>query len=167
MTDYFPVIAEIPYKEKLFNKFCSNKLYEDWYNRYPNLFDENDLQNTRSQAKNGYHFHEWLGAILLFQITGWFSLQQKYQFKKHLQKQNILVKLGANSLISFFENQKDKGFGSSQPPDLLVYSPDYSDWFMCEIKDPNDRLNEQQKEYFKELESVTNSQINLRKLKTM
>jgi len=167
MSKTFPVIAEIPYKISLRKNFQTEQLYKNWFEKYPKLFDKRDFENAKNQARYGSHFHEWLGAILLFQMTGWNSLQQKYQFKKHERKQQILNDLGAKGLIEFFGNQKEKNFGSRQPPDLLVYSPDYTDWFMCEIKGPKDRLRKEQKEYFKELENVTNRQIKLLKLKTM
>lgn len=164
MSKFFPVLAEIPYKVSLRENFQTNQLYEDWFEKYPKLFDERDFENAKNQARYGSHFHEWLGAILLFQMTGWYSLQQKYQFKKHERKQKILRELGAQSLIKFFENQKENNFGSRQPPDLLVYSPDYSDWFMCEIKGPEDKLRKVQKEYFQALENETETQIQILKL---
>lgn len=164
MTHNFQKIAEIPYKGEVREAFQFQKLYKKWYQRYPELFDELDLQNAKSQAEGGSHFHEWLGAILLFQITGWHSLQQKYQFEKHSRKRSILEKLEANSLIKFFNNQKSNNFGSLQAPDLLVYSPDYSEWFMCEVKGPNDKLREEQIEYFEALKKATGATIQRLKL---
>lgn len=167
MAHTFQEIAKIPYKGELRKAFQFNQLYKNWYQRYPELFDELDLENAKSQAEMGSHFHEWLGGILLFQMTGWHSLQQKYQFKKHTRKQSILEKLEANSLINFFNNQKSNGFGSLQAPDLLVFSPDYSDWFMCEVKGPNDKLHKDQSEYFKALEKATDTAIQRLKLVLM
>ena len=154
MNDAFPILANIPYSAVIRDLFRKEDLWKQWYERYPELFDERDLSNVANQAKSNSHFHEWLGAVLFFQMTGWYSLQQKYQFN-HRAKRTVLEKLNAYKLIDFFSNQKEKGWGNLQAPDLLVYAPDYTDWYMLEIKGPTDSLRAEQKRYFEALmESV-------------
>jgi len=56
-------------------------------------------------------------------------------------------------------------FGGTQCPDLLVYSPDYSDWFFCEVKGPKDRIREPQRLFFEELFKVSGKEISIVKFK--
>src|SRR3954447_5717786 len=45
--------------------------------------------------------------------------------------------------------------GSAQPPDLLMYAPDLSDWCFCEVKGPADALRPQQVRKFDALATMT------------
>ena len=40
-------------------------------------------------------------------------------------------------------------------PDLFVYSPDYSDWFFCEIKGPKDVLHPHQLDRLEKLKDIS------------
>ena len=166
MKDVFPVVATIPYAPKIREQFRDNELWQEWYERYPELFDERDLRNVSNQARSNSHFHEWLGAILMYQMTGWYSLQQKYQFR-HKRKRKILEELGAYPLIDFFGKQKSRGWGNLQAPDLLVYSPDKTDWYMLEIKGPMDSLRPEQIQYFMALSEASRKSIRVLYLTTM
>ena len=46
-----------------------------------------------------------------------------------------------------------------QCPDLLVYHPDLSDWFFCEVKGPRDSLRPEQIELFREMEHTTGKDV--------
>jgi hypothetical protein len=61
----------------------------------------------------------------------------------------VLQKLGASELLEFFDSQGKAGFGRRQAPDLLVYAPDLSEFYFCEVKGPKDRLRPVQIEYFR------------------
>jgi len=137
--------------------FRSGILVEQWAAQYPLLFDQYDLRIARNQASMGYHYFEWLAAILLYHTTGWLSLNQKYQYKSHARKRRILSKLTTPEVFHFISS---KGWETViQCPDLLVYSPDYSDWYFCEVKGPNDRMRSEQERFFEELHEFTGRDI--------
>ena len=52
-----------------------------------------------------------------------------------------------------------------QAPDLLVYAPDYSDWFFCEVKGGSDHLRQAQKDHFIVLSELSGKPIYLVKFK--
>ena len=72
-------------------KFKDGQLLYDWADQYPQLFDDQDLHVANHQ--NTAHFFEWLGEIHLYKITGYLSLVEKYEFKKHKRKQKILKEM--------------------------------------------------------------------------
>ena len=74
---------------------------------------------------------------------------ESYEFKIQKWKRNRLQELGASELLGFFDNQGKAGFGRRQAPDRLVYAPDLSEFYFCEVKGPTDRLRPVQIEYFK------------------
>jgi hypothetical protein len=127
-------------------RFHAGPLRIEWAVQYHQIFDEQEVRIAANQA--GGHFFEWFAAVHLHETTGWLSLVESYQFKVQKWKRNVLRKLGAADLIEFFDNQEKAGFGRRQAPDLLVYAPDLSDFYFCEVKGPTDRLRPMQKEYF-------------------
>ena len=44
---------------------------------------------------------------------------------------------------------------------MLVYQPDLSDWYFCEVKGPTDRLRPEQEEYFEALSQVSGKEIKI------
>src|ERR1044071_3907321 len=65
-------------------------LGSQWMRLYPFLFDV-DPEWDRALFTNqgvvyGRHFNEWLAALVLHHVTGFHSLNQKYEFKKHTNK---------------------------------------------------------------------------------
>lgn len=127
-------------------RFDSGELRREWAKRYPRIFDEREVAIAEHQE--GGHFYEWFGAVHIYEQTGWLSLVESYQFKCQAWKREILRKLGAHNLISFFDGLGRAGFGRMQAPDLLVYAPDYSEYYFCEVKGPTDNLRDRQKAYF-------------------
>jgi hypothetical protein len=124
------------------------------------LFDNDDISIALNQAKMGYHFHEWLAAILLFHTEGLYSLIEQYQFPKHKRKRNIMAKLQIEpNVISYMEKHPEHG--GTQCPDLLVYKPDFSDWFFIEVKGPKDKLSERQIEFFQDLAVKANKAVEI------
>ncbi len=124
-----------------------------WASRYWQVFDEDDLRLGLSQPD--YHFCEWVGAICFFLTQGCLSLVEKYGCPSHLRKEVVLNRLTGPEFTCFLEH------APQQPPDLLVYAPDYSDWFFCEVKGPGDRLGAEQEDFFGEIEARTGKEIYL------
>lgn len=151
------IFWDLKYSEKQRQQFRTGELWRDWVEQYTNIFDKDDLRLATSQAHLGYHFFEWLAAILIYQETGFLSLVEKYGFANHNRKRVILRELVSPELFRLITNQS-KG---AQNPDLLVYSPDLSDWFFCEVKGPNDRLRHVQEVYFTELLKATGKQVRI------
>ena len=129
--------------------FRSKTLITQWARTYPMIFDTDDIRIAESQADLGYHFFEWLAAILVYHLRGYLSLIEQYQFKNHSRKQAIIAQLANQEILDYIQNHP--AFGHIQCPDLLVYSPDMSDWFFCEVKSPSDVLQERQAAFFHEL----------------
>lgn len=138
-------------------RWRSGELPKEWANQFPQLFDSDDLRLAGTQGPLGYHLVEWLGAIILYHLTGYESLVSKYEFHKHTRKQEILNRLLPKPVLGLIRDHPR--YGATQCPDLLAYSPDYTDWFFCEVKGPGDRLGERQRLYFEELALVSQKPI--------
>ena len=115
------------------------------------LFDERDVEICRNQPD--YHFFEWLGAVVLFEATGYLSLIEKYETKSHPRK---LDAFRASVSPDVFDHVLNNRTGV---PDLFSYKPDYSDWFFCEIKGGRDTLRDHQAARFRELASISGRQV--------
>jgi hypothetical protein len=155
----FETIGELQIHSEQRARFISEGLCEEWAATYPQLFDANDLQIARNQAHLGYHYYEWLAAILLYHAWGYLSLVEHFEFKSHERKQSILRKLVTTDVIALMTDRRQHG--RTQCPDLLVYKPDLSEWFFCEVKGPGDRLSSRQKEYFQALAEVSGEPIRI------
>lgn len=164
MSD-FELLASYKTHSDLYRHFKAEDLPFSWASIYPMLFDEDDLRIAQAQAEMGYHFFEWLAAILIFHSFGLYSLVEQYQFRIHSKKQEILSKLTTKKVITFMQSHPD--FGNVQCPDLLVYSPDYSDWYFCEVKGPNDKMRNNQIDFFKELSNKSKKPIKVVEFKTL
>ena len=87
-----------PYREAQRDKFRAGVLGEQWAKRYPEVFDEDDLRLYRNQCENGYHFFEWLAAIIIFESTGYLSLIEKYGCAGHKRKLPLWEKIAPLSI---------------------------------------------------------------------
>ena len=155
----FPVFANFFSSDKLHQRFRDGSLAPEWKAAYPMIFDHDDLRIATTQAQHGYHYFEWLSAILLFHTTGMLSLVEKYAFRSHERKRGIVERLcDADTAQFLFRNGIE---AHVQCPDLLVYRPDLSDWFFCEVKGPDDRIRDNQLAWFPELERVTGKKVYL------
>lgn len=153
----FQILGTFKTSKEQFEKFKSNELWRKWAEMYPQLIDEDDVRVAKTQAKFGYHFHEWLAAILLYQSTGYLSLIESYEFKIQKRKQNILIQLLPENVLSTVrEITKEQ---KVQCPDLLCFKSDLSDWFFCEVKGPNDKVREVQQQQFQRLVDVSGKKI--------
>lgn len=133
--------------------FQNGDLIDKWASQYPQLFDAMDVQITRNQTP--YHFFEWLGAILLYEATGYLSLIEKYESTSHKRKTNIFRKTVPEQIYQHVMKNR------SGVPDLFCYKEDYSDWFFCEVKGASDRLRPHQKEQFDVLERLSEKPISV------
>jgi len=141
----------------------SGTLAAEWARRFPELFDEDDRRLAEAQGPLGYHFYEWLAAIVLHHATGYRSLVSKYEFAKHRRKQEIVEKLLPANLLPILRDRTEHG--RAQPPDLLMYAPDFSDWFFCEVKGPGDRLRPEQLAKFEALAKLGGKPVRLLQLR--
>ncbi len=128
-------------------------LREEWAVRYPHLFDLDDIRLARNQGSQGYHFIEWQAAITLHELTGYLALVSKYEFANHPRKTDVLRRILMPSALAFIRSRAAKR--GTQCPDLLMYAPDYSGAFFCEVKGPGDRLRHEQVAFFGELDRIT------------
>jgi hypothetical protein len=141
-------------------RWRSGDLAAEWRERFPALFDDDDLRIAVTQAKRNLHFYEWLGAIVLHHATGYLSLVEKYEFSSaHPRKQQIVAQLLPGPIRDAL---RDRSPGrNTQAPDLLMYAEDHSDWFFYEVKGPRDRLRAEQEQKFEHLANLTSRPVRL------
>src|SRR5262245_59711906 len=137
-------------------RWQSGHLAQEWRARFPDLFDDDDLRIANSQP--AIHFYEWLGAIVLHHTTGYLALVEKYEFATHPRKQQIVARLLPRPVRDAL---RDRSQGGAQPPDLLMYAEDLSDWFFCEVKGPRYRLRDEQVRKFGRLADMTSRPVRL------
>ena len=149
----FELYGEFEYDPQERASWIAGELQDSWFDKYPDLFDSDDLRITLKQRRK--HYFEWKGAIQLFESDGWFSLIEKFRCKNHKKKQETLRKLLPDrpDIIKFMREAKRNS------PDILAYRPDYSDYFFCEMKGGSDRLRQPQIEHFKALHELTGKRV--------
>ena len=132
--------------DALHNFFRNGQLVEEWSSMYPMLFDSDDTRIALHQRQDGYHFYEWLAAILLYHTTGLLSLVEQYTYPSHARKRQILKTMVSGEAIDFIARHGKSSV--TQCPDLLVYTPTRREWFFCEVKGPRDKLQVKQVHFF-------------------
>ena len=155
------LLATLEVDESLRRRFQSGELAKEWREKYPQLFEDDDFRLALTQPIN--HFYEWMAAIHLCEDKGYFSLVEKYQYNIHPYKQSIVQKLDFEDLRKVMDYQRLKN--KVQLPDLLVYKPDFSDWFFYEIKGGLDRLREEQAKHFETISLLSGKPVYLIKIK--
>lgn len=163
----FIELGILEYHPKQRDRFVSGELWQQWAKSYPDIFDERDTQIAVTQAGPAMklHFHEWLAAVLLYQTYGYLSLVEQYEFPAQTRKRMIIKRLLPSKVYELITDHS-QSFGKVQCPNLLVYSPDFANWFFCEVKGPHDRLRETQIRFFEELARVSEKQINVIRFRT-
>lgn len=146
-------IVEIFFSAKQREEFQNGKLRKEWAKQYHQLFDKDDITIANNQPDK--HFFEWLAAVLIYNSTGYLSLIEKYEFHNHKRKREILKIILNEEQLHILESIK------GQCPDLFVYSPDYKEWFFCEIKGDTDRLRKTQEEDFNQIIKATKKPVYL------
>ena len=142
--------------------FKDGILARQWAETYPSIFDAQDLKIALNQPD--YHFYEWLAAVMFWHSIGYLSLVEKYEFKRHKRQQEILRKLIPSDLFVLVTDHRQE-FGNTQVPDLLVYAPDMSDWFFCEVKGGTDRLRPEQENEFRIFSELSKKPIYMIEIK--
>jgi hypothetical protein len=133
-------------------RFRDGSLVQEWSQRYPQLFDDDDRRVLSTEHQRKYHFLEWLSAILLFESTGYLSFVEKYTAKSHIAKrQKLQLFLPPDFFRWLSENE-------SGQPDLFVFQPCTGDWFFCEVKGETDGVRDNQRNWFKSLAEFLVSQ---------
>jgi hypothetical protein len=117
-------------------------LADEWALQYPQLFDADDLRQTIKQPR--VHFCEWFVAIHLFHCHGALSLIEKYCYRNHERKVQLLDEFLSAEHCAFLRHFRAK-FGV-QPPDLFVYLPGTDRFWFAEVKGPGDRLSALQRQ---------------------
>jgi len=123
-------------------KLWPSPLAKQWARLYPQLFDNDDVRITSKQPRN--HFAEWFAAIHLFHRDGTLALIEKYVFKTHPRKQDVLKRLLTPSQAATLDEIRRTLH--VQPPDLLVYAPDHSAFRFAEVKGPGDHIRDVQRQ---------------------
>lgn len=159
----FRLVGTFSIDNRLREAWRAGKLHGPWLARYPELFDDDDYRLAEPRYAEGKHFCEWWSAILLHHMTGYHSLVAKYEFGKHKRKTEIGKKLLSPKILAMCRDRVEHG--SAQAPDLLMFAPDLTDWFFCEVKGPNDRLRPAQRTKFAALAAASNRPVRLVKLR--
>ena len=150
-------IGTVEFKLEQRAEFAAGPLRRRWRRQYSHLFDTQDAVLAENQP--AYHFYEWLAAIILHHSTGYRSLVGKYQFENHPRKRAVVAKVLSPTVCGLLDSRST--WGRTQGPDLLMYAPDFSDWFFCEAKGPRDTLGERQRGFFSALAEVSGRAIRL------
>ena len=142
-----PIDLSFQYHATQRARFADGSLALHWFKTYNDMFDENDYRLTLSQP--GYHFFEWLAAVLFRESMGYCSLIEKYESANHAAK-IATFKSTVDSRVFDFAMANRAGL-----PDLFVYAPGTQDWFFCEVKGGSDRLSARQRELHDQLEQLS------------
>ena len=158
-------LGTFPFSVDQRERFCQGELWRLWAEQYPMLFDADDRNLALGQASMGYHFYEWLAAIRLHEACGFHALVGKYQFSKHRRKQEIARALLPKGVQAVLHDTATHG--RTQGPDLLMYAPDRSAFFFCEVKGPGDTLKPAQRKLFDALAEATGRDIGVLKFRSV
>lgn len=104
-----------------------------------------------------------MAAIFLHQVTGYLALVGKYEFPRHHHRDRVVHQVLSLDVIAALRDRS--GDANVQAPDLLMYAPDHSDWFCCEVKGPGDRLNQTQHARFAALAALTRKPVRMLKFR--
>lgn len=153
----------LAFDANLRERWKGGELHPEWASQFPSLFDSDDLRLAKAQGIGGYHFIEWLGAAVLHRATDFHALVGKYEFPaKHQKKRDVIESLPIPEAVREIVRDRAKG---AQCPDLLMYHPDLSDWFFCEIKGPGDQLRPNQLLVFERLAAASGKPVLLLRFK--
>jgi hypothetical protein len=126
------------YPASLRERFWPAPLAGEWRARYPEIFDDRDLEQTVSQPNK--HFCEWFTAIHIFHSTGRLSLIEKAEFGQSHSRKRAVV----NRFLSAQRQEQLRKIcaaNSVQWPDLFVYDAGGTDVSFAEAKGPGDSLS--------------------------
>jgi VRR-NUC domain len=155
----FPMpLLELPTQwiaESQRESFRAGDLRERWATMFtPTLFDEHDLKAARNQTN--HHFYEWMAAVILYEAMGYRSIYMKGKLKGNRRKREIFVSRAGrcDGLVEMIDSQ------TRQPPDLFLFrDADPDDWTLCEVKGPNDRLQDYQPPFYERISERSNRAV--------
>jgi len=147
------------YDPSMRKSFKDGILRDEWFELYKEtLFDEADYTTSKNQPD--YHFFEWLSAIEIYKKTGWISLVEKYEFKKHPVQNEIYRRFVPRELYEMRNNH-------AQMPDLLSFPPEKTDYCFYEVKGDKDRVSKTQRDLFKDIKRITGKKVVVIKFKPL
>jgi hypothetical protein len=135
--------------------FRNGVLGAEWANRYPDLFDDDDVRILTTEHQRKYHFFEWLSSVLLYESTGFVSLLEKYSSKRHDRKLRLFSKFVPSEVFDFLIN------APSGHPDLFCFHPQTGEWFFSEVKGAQDILRENQISMHEQLKMMTGKKVRI------
>jgi hypothetical protein len=142
-------------------RFGDGDLRRQRFEQFPQLFDHEDFTRASNRTRP-YFFYEWLAAIVLHQSTGFLALVTRYQ--TDARKRALLPDILPPDVLSVLGDRTR--WGKTQGPDLLMYAPDYSDWFFCECKGPGDNVSDRQLGNFDDLVVAAQKPIRMLRFQT-
>lgn len=166
--NYWDGCWEFSYKKALRERNRKDgSVIREWYEKYhgAGLFDEDDLKLAANEQLDN-HFHEWQAAVLLYEKYGYLSLVEKFECASHPRKHALLRQLAGDQFADFARGRKmldergNEKSDSRQCPDLLVYRPDLSEWFFCEVK-AGEKITDSQETFFPIVRAKTGKPIYL------
>lgn len=115
--------------------FQEGSLIQEWKDKFPLLFDDNDEEAVFSHRGQKLHFfREWLGAILIHQKYGHSCLCGNYTHNAHRSKQAIMGALFDAPIHQKIQTLiKDQG--RQALPSLIFYTPDLSHKYFVHVRD--------------------------------
>jgi hypothetical protein len=102
-------------------------------------------------------------TTFLHHATGYLSVWD-YERPKNARVAEVVERvLLPAEIVPMLSDREEHG--RAQPPDLLMYAPDFSDWFFCEVNGPDDRLKPEQRRKFAALARMSGRPVRLLKFK--
>jgi hypothetical protein len=142
-----------------YREWRTGTVAKEWAARYPSVFDADDLRLALVRCAQGRHYFEWAAARHLHHVTGFNALVCKYEFAAHRTKRAIVERLIPSSIDVILRDRTK--FGSAQAPDLLMYAPDFTSYFFCEVKGPTDRIRKEQARKFSALAKAIRQPVHM------
>lgn len=150
--EYFSGRWEFTFSRGERERFTAGHLIRQWAAKFPFLFDDQDVDRAlASQTKGRGRFFEWAAAVRLFEARGYHCLVKDYASPLDPRKQELVRQLAGEELAGSLTDATGKALF----PDLLVYTPDHSEWFFCEVKAPGDVVRKAEETAFPALAEKT------------
>jgi hypothetical protein len=150
--DYFNGRWEFTFSRQERTRFKAGHLVRQWAEQYPFLFGPEDVEVALAHdGKGSGVFFEWVSAVRLYETRGYYCAMKDYASPLQHSKHEIVRTLCGEEAAVFMAEADAK----SQFPDLLVYTPDHSEWFFCEVKGPGDTVRKSEETFFPKLAERT------------
>lgn len=158
-------LKTLRYDSSLKEKWTRGELQQSWSRKYPDLFDEDDLDFALNQKNQ--HFGEWFAAIYYFQ-RGWKVFIEHYAYGRRKNSPFFHIRERKNKKVKQLIGEKGFNFlrylGGKErqirPPDLFVFN-DKGKFFFAEVKWGTDRLRNYQQNFFSQIKKKIGARIEL------